>query len=181
MVESEEKKRILELQAEVKELKEKLAELEEKRKSKSKLIEFARTLKPEDRIEVWWVDASESDVRSLALPLSGHNVETRQHEIGWFVGLQKGDTWRDIHLIFQTRRTDVEGPSPRFKITSIPFARVCPQCGLEVLMLVKRLRLLENGKEARKQAENETMPSPPTPMKQKPVKRGKSENSRCRS
>jgi len=130
--------------------------------SDSAIIEILRSLKTGDRIEVWWADASEGDVKSLALPLPGHNVETRQHEIGWFVGLQKGDTWRDIHLIFQTRRTDIEGPSPRFKITSIPFARICPQCGLEVLMLVKRLRLLEDGKEARKQAENKDEPSPPS-------------------
>ena len=140
MVESEEKKRIAELEAEIKELKEKLARFEEKRKST--LLKFVQNLKRGDRVEIWWIDASESDVKNLTLPLPDHCVETLHREIGWFVGLQKGDTWRDIHLIFKTRSTDPDTVSSKHKIISIPFATKCRKCGELVTMLPNRVLLL---------------------------------------
>jgi len=118
---------------------------------KCTLLEVVQNLKPGDRIEIYWTDASETEtVRNLVLPLPPGLVETRQREIGWFVGLQKGDTWRDIHLIFETRVVDPDSPAPRHKISSIPFARKCQHCGEIMPMLVKRVILLQEGKEAKK-------------------------------
>jgi len=112
------------------------------KKLKSTLLDFVQKIKPGDQIEVWWVDASESYVKSLDRPLPNNVVETRKHEIGWYVGVQKGDAWRDIHLILRTESTDPDSPQAKHKITSLPFASKCPYCGEFVPTLPKRIVLL---------------------------------------
>ena len=106
----------------------------------STILDILRNLKPGDLIEVWWADANENNVKVTALPLPNYCVETRQLEIGWFVGLQKGDTWGDLHLLFETRMTDPDSVSvSKHRISSIPLARKCIHCGEYTLTLVHQL------------------------------------------
>jgi len=128
--------------------------MSEKEKGKSRkctLLELVQNLKPGDRIEIHWIDASGTkNVKNIVLPLPPGLVETRRKAIGWFIGLQKGDTWRDIHLIFETDVIDPDSPTPKHEISSIPFAHKCQHCGEMTSMLVKRVLPLQEGKEAKK-------------------------------
>lgn len=71
-------------------------------------------------IEVTWIDASQSKaVNTRKLPLPNHNVETQKVTNGIFVCVQRGETWRDDHLILAFEETD--GFS---EVVSIPIAIV---------------------------------------------------------
>lgn len=113
--------------------------------SDSTIIEILRNLKPGSRIEVWWADASERDfgLEVVELPILNSFVETRVREIGWFLGLQKGEFWGDLHLLFESRVTDADTVGARHRITSIPLARKCAYCGEYTLTLVHELVALE--------------------------------------
>jgi hypothetical protein len=104
-------------------------------------LEIVRKLKPHDRFEIEWIDASKSDVLNIDLPLRNHTVETRQEEMGYFLCLQKGETWRDPHLVYCLRITDKNNPGAgQWQVTSVPVAlikRITPLTKKEVLRLQK--------------------------------------------
>jgi len=106
------------------------------------ILDILHKFKIHDRFEIEWVDASESHVPSINLPLANHTVETRQQEMGYFLCLQKGDTWHDLHLIYYLKSVDRDGCGPgQWHITSVP------------VYLIKRIVPLTK-KEALKESKN---------------------------
>jgi hypothetical protein len=113
---------------------------------------IAQKLKPHQAFEIEWIDASESDVTSVLLPLPDHNVETRHQEIGWFVTLQKGASWRDLHLIYIIRILDADTPTKRYRVESIPLVlakRIVPLDVKQALKAIKRASAAANTASAR--------------------------------
>jgi len=99
-----------------------------------------RQLKHLQPFELEWIDASESEVASITPPLPDHNVETRHSEIGWLVTLQRGAAWRRLHLVYMIRGLDMDAPTKRYKIESIPIElvmRVRPLAEKEALKVIK--------------------------------------------
>jgi hypothetical protein len=106
------------------------------------ILEILHKLKPHERFEIEWVDASESRVTRIDLPIPNHTVETRQLEMGYFLCLQKGDTWHDLHLIYYLKSVDKDSRGPgQWNVTSIP------------VYLIKRIVPLTK-KEALKESKN---------------------------
>ena len=106
-------------------------------KGDSRVMEVIRALKPHDRFEIEWMDASEIDVLNIDLPLKNRAVETRREEMGYFLCLQKGDTWHDLHLVYCLRITDQNNPGAgQWHLTSVPVSlikRITPLTKKEAL------------------------------------------------
>lgn len=114
------------------------------------ILEVLRKLKPHDRFEIEWIDASESRVPRIDLPLANHTVETRQQEMGYYLCLQKGDTWHDLHLIYYLKSVDKDSRGPgQWHVTSVPvylIKRILPLTKKEAL---KELKNGEGGRRVR--------------------------------
>lgn len=116
----------------------------EAQKHNNTILELLRKLKPHDRFEIEWIDASISNVLRIDLPLANHTVETRQQEMGYFLCLQKGDTWHDLHLIYYLKSVDKQGHGPgQWQVTSVPVYLI-----KRIMPLTKKeaLRRSKNGK-----------------------------------
>ena len=100
--------------------------------------------KQHDAFRLEWVDASDSDVQSINLPLPNRNVETRQIEMCSFVTLQRGATWRDLHLVFYAKVVDPNGVKGQWHLTSIPaviIRHIVPLSQKQTLRKIKKLGL----------------------------------------
>lgn len=92
---------------------------------KDKYLRLLSKLPKGSVIEVEWEDASESRLDFIPKnveELDNKVVETRQHEIGWILGVRSGRKWRTPILIYVYRYVD--GDVVKSAVSSIPISYI---------------------------------------------------------
>lgn len=77
------------------------------KQTKTTISTTLQKIHPGDFIETTWIDASQSkgvDIRKPSLP--NHSVETRKVTKASYLRIQRGETWRDEHLLLSFEETD---------------------------------------------------------------------------
>jgi hypothetical protein len=98
-------------------------------------------LKRGDYVAIMWVDASESSDVPIKDELPNHSVESISTSIGIFHGVQRGNTYSDLHILVTKDLVDTN----RMRIQAIP---LCLVKSIEIygkkrlLMLYKKRRAL---------------------------------------